>query len=376
MAAKGWDITNDETDALMVREAQCCWHPNAFTAYHKLDGTSYRVIQNPDGKSEAAVRVNRQDGWIVLWDEVVGTSGVTNVFVMDPNGNNKTQLTDTRGVAEPIWAGGDHTSWVVFMAGWPEWYIAAMRADAAEWPGGVIRLSSTSGYNGSPAWTPFPADGANHAPAAEAGPAQTVACAGTGGTATTLDGSASSDPDGDTLTYSWTGPFPEGNGTVTGANPTVTLPLGPSTVTLIVNDGRVDSEPDTVAVSVFVSVEGFAPPLGALVPEGDAVQTPDRAYKQGRTLPLKLQVLCGGASVCQAGVVAPRIVGLARSGEALNIETLDLDAGNANDGGVEFRPADCHWVYNLNTRNLVPGSYAITVQMTDKSRWVGGFVLR
>ncbi len=44
------------------------------------------------------------------------------------------------------------------------------------------------------------ADGANAAPSANAGPARTVG----GGANVTLDGSASTDPDGDTLSYAWT----------------------------------------------------------------------------------------------------------------------------------------------------------------------------
>ena len=65
-----------------------------------------------------------------------------------------------------------------------------------------------------------------------------------------LDGSKSTDPENDALTYTWTGPFPEGNGTVTGANPKVTLPVGASQVTLVVNDGEVDSAPVTQSVTV------------------------------------------------------------------------------------------------------------------------------
>ena len=61
-----------------------------------------------------------------------------------------------------------------------------------------------------------------------------------------LDGSGSSDPDGDDLTYRWTGPF----GTATGVNPIVLLPLGTHTITLVVNDGDLDSEPDEVVIEV------------------------------------------------------------------------------------------------------------------------------
>lgn len=70
-------------------------------------------------------------------------------------------------------------------------------------------------------------------PVAKAGPSQTVSVGDNCTAQVMLDGSGSSDPDADTLTYTWTGLF----GTVTGATPVVTLPLGASTVTLIVDDG-------------------------------------------------------------------------------------------------------------------------------------------
>jgi len=83
-----------------------------------------------------------------------------------------------------------------------------------------------------------------------------------------------------------------------------------------------------------------------------------------------------GAPVCGEGVVPPRIVGLARRGQALDVETPDLDGGNANDGGVDFRAVDGHWMFNLKTTGLPSGTYTFAVQMMDKSRWVGGCALQ
>jgi hypothetical protein len=67
-------------------------------------------------------------------------------------------------------------------------------------------------------------------------------------TAVTLDGSASADPEGAALTYAWTGDFVEG--AATGAAPTVHFTLGTHVVTLVVNDGFFDSEPDTATIVV------------------------------------------------------------------------------------------------------------------------------
>jgi len=83
-------------------------------------------------------------------------------------------------------------------------------------------------------------------PLANAGPDQTVSCDSSCKAAVTLDGRGSSDPDGDPLTYSWTGPF----GTATGPTPVVTLPKGQHQITLTVNDGKGGVASDTVLITV------------------------------------------------------------------------------------------------------------------------------
>ena len=92
----------------------------------------------------------------------------------------------------------------------------------------------------------------NSAPVADAGPDQVLdQVGGEEAILVTLDGSGSYDPDGDPIVdYVWTGPFPEGGGTVHGVSPTVTLPVGTSTISLVVNDGYAVSAADTVDIAV------------------------------------------------------------------------------------------------------------------------------
>jgi hypothetical protein len=91
----------------------------------------------------------------------------------------------------------------------------------------------------------------NQSPVADAGPDQTIECAcqTPEGTQVTLDGTGSTDSDEDSLTYTWTGPFLESP--ASGATPIITLGcVGQYEITLVVNDGQVDSEPDTVIITV------------------------------------------------------------------------------------------------------------------------------
>ena len=94
----------------------------------------------------------------------------------------------------------------------------------------------------------------NTKPVAKAGIAQNVIT----GTLVTLNGSASSDANGDLLTYSWTlTSKPAGSGATlipaTSATPTFTADVAGSYVaTLVVNDGQVDSDPSTVTVTAAV----------------------------------------------------------------------------------------------------------------------------
>ncbi len=68
-----------------------------------------------------------------------------------------------------------------------------------------------------------------------------------------LDGSGSSDSDGDALTYRW---MLSGKVIAAEAKPTVSLSAGIHTITLVVSDGIVESEPDEVVVTVLAARKG------------------------------------------------------------------------------------------------------------------------
>ncbi|UJS17316.1 MAG: PKD domain-containing protein [Candidatus Jettenia sp.] len=91
----------------------------------------------------------------------------------------------------------------------------------------------------------------NVKPVANAGDDQSVYV----GSLVTLDGSGSSDPDEDQVTYNWTFQSKPQNSSATLNNPTSASPTftvdkaGTYVVKLIVNDGALNSDPDTVTIS-------------------------------------------------------------------------------------------------------------------------------
>ena len=97
--------------------------------------------------------------------------------------------------------------------------------------------------------------GGNTPPVAEAGPDQTVQVTDT----VQLDGSGSTDVDGDMLTFAWTLVSLPAGSSATLSDPTAVMPTfvvdlpGTYEAELIVNDGTVDSTPDTVTITTINS---------------------------------------------------------------------------------------------------------------------------
>jgi hypothetical protein len=120
--------------------------------------------------------------------------------------------------------------------------------------------------------TPIPV---NQPPVADAGPDQTPFVTDT----VTLDGSGSSDPDGDPLTYFWSITSQPIGSTTNLSDPNAVNPtflvdkFGTYVIQLIVNDGTVDSVPDTVTIITKNSppnaVALLDPPPGGTIFFGD-----------------------------------------------------------------------------------------------------------
>src|SRR5207249_799738 len=92
----------------------------------------------------------------------------------------------------------------------------------------------------------------NRPPVADAGMDQTVDSTGPGGTSVQLDGSKSSDPDQDVLSFVWKDEA--GNVVGTTAVVQLTLPRAPHTVSLpLTEPGALMSPPGTVVTVVAVS---------------------------------------------------------------------------------------------------------------------------
>ncbi len=88
-------------------------------------------------------------------------------------------------------------------------------------------------------------------PVANAGPDQTVYAWIDNMAEVTLDGSGSSDANGDLLTYQWTV-----NGqNFDGVGPEIELPVGVHVITLVVSDGNDVSAPDDVVITVIEAME-------------------------------------------------------------------------------------------------------------------------
>jgi hypothetical protein len=130
--------------------------------------------------------------------------------------------------------------------------LSAAQRDLLSSSGHVIRWAVEGSNTSDPSTGPYLGESftvtINRPPTANAGPDVTAECTSYTTTAVALNGTGSSDPDGDTLTYTWSAPGVSFND-ATSATPVGQFPEGTTLVTLKVSDGFATAT-DTVVVTV------------------------------------------------------------------------------------------------------------------------------
>ena len=164
---------------------------------------------------------------------------------------------------------------------------------------GHLRLAAGSGDDVWMNYNDIEDEGAwviNHRPVARAGSDQTVECTGHHGTPVTLDGTGSTDADHHAITYEWRGPF----GTVTGARPSVTLPLGRHEITLLTEDAFGGVSTDIVIVEV---VDRTPPVIHSATPTPSTLWSPNHKMNVV-TVKVDVTDICDAAPTCRIVSIA------------------------------------------------------------------------
>jgi len=186
----------------------------------------------------------------------------------------------------------------------------------------------------------------NQPPVANAGSYPAKECTGRTGTLVSLDGSASNDPDGDPITYSWDGPF----GAASGVNPAVPLPLGTSSIALTVADAAGSSASALTQVTI---VDTTPPTIGTLV------ASPSRLLSHDHKM-VPVTAIVSAADVCSAATTC-RIVSVSSN------EPVD-----GHDGGDKAPDWKITGNLTVDLRAEREGNgtgriYTIVVECTDAS---------
>ena len=212
----------------------------------------------------------------------------------------------------------------------------------------------------------------NLPPVADAGPDLTVSV----DTVLNLNGSGSIDPNGQPLTYQWTVLSAPADSNATLSNPTSITPIitpdrpGVYEFQLVVNDGLLDSVPDTVMIHAIQSpptITGFAPvseSIGTLV----TITGSNFVPVSGAGSPqVTINAQGGGAMAAPiSGFDANNIAFVIPAGAATGLLTVTVDGQSATSVDPLTIVASTDFTLSANTSaDVIQGqsvSYAVTLQ--------------
>ena len=164
----------------------------------------------------------------------------------------------------------------------------------------------------------------NAPPVAVAGADRTVVANSSCAAVVALDGTGSSDPEGDALTYRWTGSF----GTVSGATASVSLPAGTHVITLTVADGRGASATDTLLATVL----DRTPPVIQSAAASPSVLSPANKQLVPVTIAVSATDACDGSVRCRIVSVTSNEPINATDWKITGDLTVNLRAERSNKG--------------------------------------------
>jgi hypothetical protein len=224
-------------------------------------------------------------------------------------------------------------------------------------PGALSNQNFTMGVGGGIAFT-------NRPPTANAGPDQTVNAASNGTAAVSLDGSASSDPDGDSLTFTWAGPF----GAVSGAHPQVTVPAGVSVLQLTVDDGKGGSASANVTITVNAATTDTVPPV-VTPPASLIIPATEATGARGSASAALAAFLAAGSAV---DVVDPSPARLSPQVGVMNVDNSTLFPLGTTIVTFRFQDASGNLGSATASVTVILGTPQISVAIAGQGRPAGG----
>jgi hypothetical protein len=156
-------------------------------------------------------------------------------------------------------------------------------------------------------------------------------------------------------------------GSITTTSTVNTDTVGTYTVTYKVSDAAGNEAAATRTVKVLYNFTGFMAPIGGADTTGGTVQAPVKTFKAGSKIPVKFTIGCG-IGLIHEGVHTLQVVKW--NDETTAAEPIDASPADAATTGNQFRWAEDHWQYILDTKsmNMGVGVWELRATLSDGSK--------